>query len=215
MKLKRIFLSLLICMTSLVALSQEKISLPKPNLNIDMTLIEALQQRHSTREFFQKAIDDNTLSIILWAACGINRPESGHITAPSAINAQDIIVFVCRENGAWQYEPNTHSLVKVTDKDLRIDIAGFQTDMAKAPIMLILASDHKRFGDRQNGASRMGTIDSGYVSENISLICTALNLNTVPRMTMNSDNLKRELKLDETFDLLINHPISYPKDTNN
>ena len=61
----------------------------------------------------------------------------------------------------------------------------------------------------KSGAERMGCIDSGYVSENIALMCTALGLNTVPRMSMDSEILRTELKPDADTDLLLNHPVGY------
>ena len=71
-------------------------------------------------------------------------------------------------------------------------------------------SDHSRFGDHQNGAPRMGAIDAGYVSENIALACAALGLENVPRMTMDSDALRKALNLNDTYDLVLNQQIGYP-----
>ena len=77
--------------------AQDNVQLPDPLMDNQVTLIQALQNRHSTREYTDKAIPDNVLSTVLWAACGINRPGEGKITAPSAINAQDILVYVVRQ----------------------------------------------------------------------------------------------------------------------
>ena len=65
-------------------------SLPSPTKSAKMTLMEALQQRHSVREFSDKAVSDADLAELLWAACGINRPDTKKITAPSALHAPDI-----------------------------------------------------------------------------------------------------------------------------
>ena len=46
-----------------------------------------------TDSFLDKAIDKATLSSLLWAATGVNRPD-GRMTAPTAVNAQDISVYV-------------------------------------------------------------------------------------------------------------------------
>lgn len=189
----------------------QDITLPQPKADIDVTLMKALKDRHSAREFAEKQIPDDVLSTVLWAACGINRPESGKITAPSAINAQDIAVYVVRQDGAFRYEPKTNSLTRVSEKDLRGLVAGRQAFAASAPVSLVLASDHSKFGGHSNGAQRMGLIDAGYVSENICLACSALGLNTVPRMTMDTDGLKRELGLDNSFELILNSQIGYPK----
>ena len=163
------------------------------------------------RDFSDKAVSDADLSELLWAACGINRPDTKKITAPSAINAQDILVYVCTKDGAWLYVPDGNSLQKVSDKDLRSAVAGRQEAVAVAPVSLVLVSDRTKFGDRAKGADMMGAIDSGYVSQNICLACTALGLATVPRMTMDKETLAKELHLDENKTLLINHPVGYEK----
>ena len=186
-------------------------SLPAPAKSAKMTLMEALQQRHSVRDFSDKAVSDADLSELLWAACGINRPDTKKITAPSAINAQDILVYVCTKDGAWLYIPDGNSLKKVSDKDLRPAVAGRQESVAVAPGNLVLVSDRTKFGDRAKGAETMGAIDAGYVSQNICLACTALGLATVPRGTMDKETLAKELQLDENKTLLLNHPVGYEK----
>ena len=90
--------------------AQDNIQLPKPSMDNNVTLMQALQNRHSTREYADKQIPDDVLSTVLWAACGINRPGEGKITAPSAINAQDILVYVVRQDGAYLYQPKSNSL---------------------------------------------------------------------------------------------------------
>lgn len=211
---KNIILSAAIALlaSAITSCKAQDIELPAPQMGNKATLMEALQNRHSAREYSEKQIPDDVLSTVLWAACGINRPQSGKITAPSAINAQDIVVYVVRQDGAYRYEPKENKLAKISGKDLRTLVAGPQTFAASAPVSLVLVSDHSKFGSRSNGAQRMGLIDAGYVSENICLICSALGLNTVPRMTMDSNSLKKELNLDDTYDFILNSQIGYPKD---
>lgn len=203
---------LAIALVSTSCRAQDNIQLPNPSMDNNVTLMQSLQNRHSSREFASKDIPDEVLSTVLWAACGINRPESGKITAPSAINAQDIIVYVVRKDGAFRYEPKENVLARVNGKDLRPLVAGPQAFAVDAPVSLVLVSDHGKFGSHSNGASRMGILDAGYVSENICLVCTALGLNTVPRMTMDTEGLKMALGLDDGYDFVVNSQIGYPKE---
>lgn len=191
----------------------QDIQLPKPSMENKVTLMEALQNRHSSREYADRDISDDVLSTVLWAACGVNRPKEGKITAPSAINAQDITVFVIRKDGAYRFEPKDNKLVKVSDKDLRKAVSGRQDFAATAPVSLVMASNHGKFPQQmpEEPKTRMGVLDAGYVSQNICLACSALGLNTVPRMTMDSDSLKKELGLDGSYDLIVNNQIGYPK----
>ena len=194
--------------------AQDTIHLPKPSLDNKVTLMQALQNRHSTREYADKQIPDDVLSTVLWAACGINRASEGRITAPSAINAQDIQVYVVRQDGAYLYQPKDHSLQKVSSKDLRTAVAGRQSFAASAPVSLVLVSDHNKFPQQMpyEAKTRMGVVDAGYVSENICLACSALGLNTVPRMTMDTETLKKELGLGDNYDFVLNSQIGYPKE---
>ena len=189
----------------------QDIQLPTPDKSNPTTLFGALEKRQSTRAFSSREISDAQLSAILWAACGVNRLESGRITAPSAINAQDIEVYVVRKDGAYLYLPKENKLRKVSAKDLRAAVAGGQSFAAEAPVSLVLVSNHDKFGDRADFGSRMGLIDSGYVSMNIALACTAMGLENIPRMTMDGDTLRKELGLGEGIDLILNQQVGYAK----
>ena len=103
--------------------------------------METLQKRASQREFSEREISEATLSQVLWAACGINRPESKKITAPSAINAQDILMYVARKDGAYLYEPQSNTLKKICNDDLRDAVAANQKFAATAPVCLIMVTD--------------------------------------------------------------------------
>lgn len=211
---KNLLLCVAICLLSTSCNAQENVVLPKPSKDNSVTLMQSLQNRHSSREFADKDIPDDVLSTVLWAACGVNRPESGKITAPSAINAQDIIVYVVRKDGAYRYEAKDNTLVKVSGKDLRPLVAGRQSFAADAPVSLVLVSNHGKFPEQMpnDPKVRMGVLDAGYVSENICLICSALGLNTVPRMTMDTEGLKKEFGLDGSYDFVVNSQIGYPKE---
>jgi nitroreductase len=143
---------------------------------------------------------------VWWAACGKNRAD-GRITAPSAVNAQDVMVFVCRSDGAYLYDGQKNTLTLVSSKDLRKAIAGRQSFAATAPVALVLVSDLNKL---PQGNKMLGAMDAGYVSENICLACTALGLATVPRATMDHTVLTRELQLTENQELMLNNPIGYP-----
>ena len=192
-------------------MAQSTIKLPEPDKNVPMTLYQALQQRKSVREYSSKDIDDMKLSQLLWAAVGINRPD-GHLTAPTAVNAQDITVYVCRKDGAYLYVAKDNALQKVSDKDLRKEVASAQQFAAEAPVSLVIVTDNAKFrGGSTNGPTISGAIDAGYVSQNIDLACEALGLVTVPRGTMDKDALKKELKLTESQNPILNHPVGYKK----
>lgn len=194
--------------------AQQAVELPAPAKDAPMTLMQALQERHSERAFAARPVSDATLSTLLWAACGVNRPAEGKLTAPSAINAQDVVAYVLRADGAFRYDAQHDALQKVTARDLRSLAAGRQDFAATAPLTLLLVSDHSRFPAElpADAKARMGAIDAAYVSANIGLACTALGLATVPRMTMDTQALRSALNLGEQYDLILNNPVGFPAD---
>lgn len=209
--MKKGILTICLSIATVCVMAQDIVKLPEPDKNVPMTLYQALQQRKSVREYSSKDIDDMKLSQLLWAAVGINRPD-GHLTAPTAVNAQDITVYVCRKDGAYLYVAKDNALQKVSDKDLRKEVASAQHFAAEAPVSLVIVTDNAKFrGGSTNGPTISGAIDAGYVSQNIDLACEALGLVTVPRATMDKDALKKELKLTESQNPILNHPVGYKK----
>ena len=208
--MKKIFIATLAVLLAAGACAQTTIKLPAPKKDAQMTLYQALQQRASVREFKTDAVPVQTLSDLLWAAEGINR-EDGRLTAPTAINSQDIRLYVCQADGAYEYIAKDNSLVKVSDKDLRQDVADGQGTVGEAPLSLVLVADVNRYRRPGPRSATFGAIDCGYVSQNICLACEALGLSTVPRAMMNQEVLRKELGLEEGMELLINHPVGYKK----
>ena len=187
--------------------AQEVKKLPQPDMQLNVTLTEALQKRRSDREFnAERTISDQQLSQLLWAACGVNRADRKLLTIPTAINAQDIQVYVCRKDGVSLYQPYDNTLVKVTDTDVREMLAERQQNMKTAPLFLLIVSNQEKF---RNKNEIFGAMDAGYSSQNICLMCAALGLKTVPRAMMNKDGVAKALGLNEQQILELNHPIWY------
>ena len=205
---KSIF-TLALAATCMLSCAQETISLPAPNTGneYNMSVLQALKQRRSERAYADTQLSDQQLSTILWAACGISDEKTGKITAPSAMNKQDITIYVCRKDGAWQYDNKSNSLTKVSGKDLRGAVASRQAFAATAPVSIVIVSDQSKYGAK---ALEFGAMSAGYVSQNIYLACTAMGLYTVARATMDVDVLRQELGLKDTDLPLLNHPIAFP-----
>jgi len=79
------------------------IKLNEPNKKRGLPVMEALSLRASVREWSDKEVSLQDLSDLLWAANGINRPESKKRTAASAMNAQDVDIYVFMKDGAYLY----------------------------------------------------------------------------------------------------------------
>ena len=116
------------------------IALPAPRMEGGKPLMEALKARQSTRAFSAKPLPLQVMSDLLWAACGINRPDSGKRTAPSARNWQEVDVYAVMEEGAYLYDAKANSLRAVAKGDLR-KLTGKQEFVATAPLNLVYVAD--------------------------------------------------------------------------
>jgi len=198
--------------SSLFAQGTKTIVLNQPNLTRGFPVMKALSLRASGKDFDTATIIIQDLSDLLWAANGINRVDAGKRTAPSAMNAQDIDVYVSMKSGFYLYDAKKHSLELVVDGAYRKLVADRQENFATAPVICLLVSDISRF---HNGGDSLklswAAFDAGIVSQNISIFCASVGLATRPRATMNQQELRKILKLKDSQRLMLNNPVSYKK----
>ncbi len=191
------------------AMAQETIQLPQPDMQLlKMSTGEAMQLRRSDRSYQNQAITDQQLSTILWASVGINDPKGGRLVTPTAVNMQDIKVYVCNEKGVWLYNAKANNLTQVSAEDLRPSLCARQMFVMDAPVTLLLVSEQS---GRQRASERYGAMDAGYVSQDIYLACAAMGLKTVARAMMDQEAVKKALNLKEGDYPMLNHPIGYGK----
>lgn len=210
---KTVVMLAILCMAVLLTAQESMdIKLPVPDKEGGLPLMKALSVRASAREFDTKMLDLQEISDLLWAANGINRPDAEKRTAPSALNAQDIDLYILMNEKAYLYDPVGHLLKFIAEGDFRAAVAGSQEVFATVPVMVILISDISRFrfGDE---ATRLNwaALDAGIVSQNISLYCASAGLGTVPRATMDILKIREGLQLKDSQHPVLNHPVGYKK----
>lgn len=215
MKMKNILLfSMLLIGSS--AFAQQVINLPKPDMTTkSMSVVEALQTRHSVREYATTPLSQQELSTLCWAACGMSR-DKDHRTAPTARNLREIRLFVFDNQGVYEYNPVENTLTKKADGDHRGLMAGraggFKQEFVKdAPVSLLMVIDFEKFGSSDQQAVMMGCVDAGNVSENINLYCQAVGLATVPRATHDTDAIRKLLGFTDKQLPIMNNPVGKPK----
>ena len=171
--------------------------------------MQALQDRKSSRDFSSKELSDTILSNLLWAGFGINRKDGKH-TAPTAVNAQNIAIYVANKNGVYRYDSEKLLLSPFLKKDIRKEI-GYQDFLHVAPIVLIYVADLSSMA-RINKDERMfySAANTGYVSQNIYLYCASENLATVAVGWVKRDAVSKLLKLDKKQKVMLIQPVGYP-----
>lgn len=188
----------------------KEIELEAPDVTRGTGVLQALAGRSSERIFSDRALSLRDLSDLLWAANGVNRPDTGKRTAPSALNAQDVDIYVTRADGSYLYEPARHALQPVAEGDQRLWVAGTQDFMVNAPVFLVFVSDITRFSGGDEGVRiRMGAYDVGIVSQNVNLFCASVGLVTVPRAYMDIERLREVFRLRDSQYPMMNNPVGY------
>jgi nitroreductase len=156
----------------------EVIHLPAPRLTGGMPLMEALKERKTTREFSPKNLTNQQLADLLWAAFGINRPEDSRRTAPSAMNSQEVDLYVALSTGLYVYEPKANELRRVLEKDLRAQ-AG-QAFSKDASVVLFYVANLPRLEKATPENRRFyAAFDAGCICQNVYLYCASAGLATV------------------------------------
>ena len=127
------------------------------------------------------------------------------------MNAQDIDIYVFFQEGVFLYDAVNLVLNPVVSGDQRALIAGNQTIVATAPVILLLVSDISRFkmpdeAMKLDGAAK----DAGIVSQNINIFCAGMGLHTRPRGSMDIEKLRSVLKLKDSQHPMLNNPVGYP-----
>ncbi|MFA5039112.1 MAG: SagB/ThcOx family dehydrogenase [Candidatus Omnitrophota bacterium] len=173
--------------------------------------MRVLRERKSERSFSSRELPSQVLSDLLWAACGINRPDTQGRTAPSAKNRQEIDVYVAMSQGLFLYDPLHHRLVLVIAEDIR-GLTGTQDFVAEAPVNLIFVADHLKM-EGMTGPQKefYAATDTGFISENIYLYCASEGLSTVVRGLINTLSLGKAMKLRPSQRIILAQTVGFPK----
>lgn len=199
--------ALFVCCGSSEPESAKSIKLLAPQTEGGMPLMQVLKERKSERDFSSTELPLQVISDMLWAACGINRPDSGHLTAPSAKNMQEIDVYVARADGLYLFNAEENMLMLVLAEDIRA-LTGKQPFVKDAPINLIYVADlSKMSADMDFYAAT----DTGFISENVYLFCASSGLATVVRGFIDKPVLAKAMKLRSGQKIILAQTVGYPK----
>lgn len=190
---------LLVGLTGLAAAAhaEEAIKqLPVPAKEGGMPLMEAITERKTTREFSAKAIDNQTLSEILYAAWGIS--HDGKHTIPTSQNKQNLNVYVADAGGVWLYDPSQNQLKQVKTEDIR-PLFATQDFMKDAPLTLIFTGT-----DAKNSP-----LHAGSAYQNVGLYAASRGLNNVVRAYFDHKAVAEAMGLAED-EVIVSQTVGWP-----
>jgi len=196
---------------TVAAQARDPIPLPKPHREGGKPLMQALTARKSERAFSKKPLPPQVLSNLLWAAFGINREDSGKRTAPSAVNWQEIDIYVALSGGLYLYDARAHRLNPVLAEDIR-GIAGRQDFTGDAPVNLIYVADRSRMGGTsEENKDFYSATDTGFISQNVYLFCASEGLATVVLGYVDKPTLSKKMGLRADQRIILTQPVGYSR----
>jgi SagB-type dehydrogenase family enzyme len=218
--MKKVFLSVavLFCfVASAIAADLSPIKLLPPDLKGGKSLMQSLQERKTSRSFSTKKLPIEVISSLLWAACGVNRPDSGKRTSPTAMNWQEIDVYVAMEEGLYLYNAKAHVLEPVLKTDLRKNTTEFlqpsKSSVTGAPLQLIYVADYSKMSMVANDEEKKlySAADTGFIAQNVYLYCASAGLATVIRGMVNRETLSKDMKLRDKQKIILVQAVGYPQ----
>jgi SagB-type dehydrogenase family enzyme len=206
-----LFLMLIVLISPMVLAQETKLTpLPKPQTSIGRPLMEVLKNRKTSRDFSPEKLPMQTLANLLWAGFGVNRPD-GHRTAPSAMNWQEMDVYVVTAEGIYIYDAKANALNPVAAGDFRGQ-TGTQAFVKDAPVNLVYVADLAKAKRANEEDQKIYTAaDAGFIAQNVYLYCASEGLATVVRGSIDRPALATALKLRPDQKIILGQTVGYPK----
>ena len=193
----------------IVAPAQTMRALPQPRKEAGKPLMQALMLRRSTREFSPRPLPEQTLSEVLWAAYGVNRP-SGDRTAPYWRHIMVIDVYAVMADGVWFYDPKQHALRLHLAADLRAQ-TGLQDFVGTAPLNLVYVAHGEHMKDITVEERRLyASVDASFAGQNVYLYCASEGLATVFRGAVDQNKLGQAMQLEQGQFVTFAQTVGYP-----
>jgi len=205
---KSMLVVVLMSASCLLAQDLKPILLPQPQTDGGRPLMQVLKDRKTTRDFAADKLSPQVLSNLLWAAFGVNRPD-GRRTAPSAMNRQEIDIYVATADGLFIYDAKGNKLVPALAQDVRA-ATGTQSFAAKAPLDLVYVADLAKVGSEPD-ADLYTAADTGFIAQNVYLFCASEGLTTVVRGSVDRAALAKVMKLRSDQKIILAQTVGYPK----
>lgn len=201
----------LLCPTLTSGQELKPIQLPEPQMDAGKPLMQVLKSRESSRAFGSEKLPEQVLSNMLWAAFGVNRPNSGKRTAPSAMNWQEIDIYAATADGLFVYDAKAHALKPVLTGDIRA-LTGGQPFVKDAAVNLVYVAAFSKMGDAEQDVKVFcSAANTGFISQNVYLYCTSEGLATVVRGLIDRPALEKAMGLRPDQKVTLAQSVGYPK----
>ena len=195
-------------------LAAQDIVLSAPDKTGGKPLMQALDERQTSRSFATDDLSLQQLSDLFWAAWGYNRPSEKKRTAPSSRNVQEIDVYAALRSGLYLYDADKHILKQIHNRDIR-SLTGTQDFVGTAALNLIYVADMAKFGKKEGDEIKDSEllspyVNTGFIAQNVYLYCASANLGCVVRGMVPKDILAPEMGLRSNQRIILGHTVGVP-----
>jgi len=194
--------------------NQKNEKLPKPSLQSNVSIEEAIHNRRSIRSFNDQQPTIGQIAQLCWAAQGITDDTNQFRAAPSAGALFPTELYIITQNGVHHYDPHTHSLHHHIVEDVRPQLRAAALDqevITTAPVTFAIASVFDRVAAKYGSrAERYCLIEAGHIAQNVFLQAEALQMAGVAVGAYDDNDAKNILKLPKDHELLYLLPIGFP-----
>ncbi|MBN2530563.1 MAG: nitroreductase family protein [Deltaproteobacteria bacterium] len=188
------------------------ITLPAPESQTD-SFLKIVTKRETSRSFSDKTLSLQKVSNVLYAAFGINRPDKGKRTAPSAHDWQYVDVYVSDANGLYLFDAGERKLKEILKGDIR-SLTGTQSYPAKAPLNLVYVVDYSKMGSGnvpRETAQIFGSATVGAIMQNVYLYAASSNMAAGVRADIDRPRLRKTMKLNKSQSIILAQSFGYPQ----
>ncbi len=175
------------------------LTLPAPDKTNKTTLIQALEKRHSDREFSEKEIDEKTLSTLLWVAYGINRHDDKR-TIPTALDKKDLNIYVFNKKGIWLYDASTNSLKQKSNQN-KLELFQLQDYMKSVSTVFVYTGSQEDYA----------IMHAGSAYQNVELYAAANDMASIVRGYFDKEKVTEVLNLPREERAIISQAIGWKK----
>jgi len=203
-------------------LKERMFKLPPPNKKGPLSFEEALIKRKTVRSFRPDPLKLEELSQLVWSTNGLVDPY-GRRVIPSAGALYPLEIYVAvgergvegLGKGVYWYLPEEHALKLLKPEDVRRELSEaslWQTWMAQAPVMVVLAAEYARTTSKyRERGYRYVLMEIGHSAQNLFLQAVSLGLGAGIVGAFYDEEVKRILSLPMNHDPLLLMPVGHPR----
>lgn len=186
-----------------------------PNVPTKLTVMDALSERHSSRDFVERDLTEAQLTKILWAANGTNR-RNGKRVVPVANGIYSVEVYAVTRNGIFLYDPKSNGLIPIAKGDYRMITTSGQSFAGKAAVNLVFVEtpdawkNAKEIPPREDQIS-CANVTVGAMVQSVALAAQTEGLGNCVRGSINREEFKKVAKLSAEKNILLAQTVGFTK----